>query len=334
MNEEARAKLVDAIVRRYKIKQLDAVVHRLLGRRLETITAIADSPTTVDGLLAALERESEAAVDKFLLPLRVQEAPLRAPIDTYYGVPADPEPYDALQPSDVPFVDRQISRDKLRRLFENPNRRAMVIRGARAAGKSHLRWLVEHVARTKGFEPVFVQLKNESSVQDVVQQLIDDLSLPWRDFNDRLAQPTRMTRGFVSALRGYARQMPPEQRWCLIFDNHDYDTVAQAMRDFVDALLAEVADLQMRSIWMVVLGHFAAGPAVGAAKPSARLITDDIPPLTPPDVEKFLKQLTDDEAFAATAASYIFNGLTPPLDHLGMEALADRLREKIDEAGI
>jgi hypothetical protein len=334
MDEEARHRLVDAIAKLYSVAQLGSIVLRFLNHPLEHYVALADKPTMVEKLLTALERETDDR-DTFLAKLRETEMRLRALIDAYYGVPTDPIAYEALLVLDEPFVDRQISRDKLRELFQKVNRRALVVRGPRAAGKTHSRWLIEHIARSEGIEPVFVQLR-DNTIEDVVGQIINDLSLPAKDFRDRLAQASTMTKGFVSALRGSARQMTAEQRWCLIFDSHDYDTVDKALRDFVDALLSEVVDVQMKSIWMVVLGHHAAVSTVGSATPSARLITDTILPLTPPDVEKYLEQLAHQTgaSFAANLATEIFQGLTPPLDHDGMNILAGRLRDKIAEAGV
>jgi hypothetical protein len=334
MDGEARARLVDAIARLYTIQQLEAIVRRFLNTGLDQYVALANNrPTIVDQFLAALERRPDER-DTFLARLHSVEIRLRAPIDRYYDKPTDPDAYDALMVLEEPFVDRQISRDKLRELFQKQNRRALVMQGPRAAGKSHSRWLIELIARSESIEPVFVQLK-DNTLEDVVTQIINEMNLPDQDFRDRLAQASTMTKGFMSALRGAVRKMEAGQRWCLIFDSHDYDTVDKAMRDFVDTLLSEVVDSQM-PIWMVVLGHRAAAAAIGPAKPSARLITDTILPLTQPDVEKFLEQLSKQNGatFAANVATEIFQGLTPPLDHEGMTTLAGRLRDKLDKAGV
>jgi hypothetical protein len=134
--------------------------------------------------------------------------------------------------------------------------------------------------------------------------------------------------------------MQAGERWCLIFDSHDYDTVAEATRNFVDELLSEVANLQMQPIWMVVLGHRQAPPGGGPTAPPARLITDDILQMTQPDIEKFLLQLSVQQGQSlaqgrsSALTADIFQGLQPPLDHLGMQTLAHRLREKIVEIGI
>jgi hypothetical protein len=333
MDGEARAKLVDAIARLYSPLQLEPLVRRFLNIPLDTIVAPAPRQTTVEKLMDWLDRRPEDR-ETFLTKLSVTEIRLRGVINAYFGMPADPAAYDSLIVLDLPFVDRQISRDKLRELFQKPNRRAMVVRGPRAAGKSHFRWLIELSARSEGIEPVFVELK-DNTIEDVVGQIINDLSLPQNDFRDRLAQASTITKGFVSALRGWARRLTAEQRWCLIFDSHDYDTVDKTLRDFVDALLAEAVDVQMPGIWMVVLGHRAPASTVAGAPPSARLITDNIVPMSQPDVEKFLEQVAAQTGatFAANVTTEIFQGLTPPLDHEGMATLAERLLQKLQEAG-
>jgi hypothetical protein len=102
--------------------------------------------------------------------------------------------------------------------------------------------------------------------------------------------------------------------------------------------LYEVATLQMPKIWMVVLGHRQAPSGGGATALPAPLIEDDILQVTQPDIERLLLQLSQQHGLAqgtsSTLAADIFQGLQPPLDHLGMQTLANRLREKIAEMGI
>jgi hypothetical protein len=339
MNPEVRDKLVKVIASMYTLAQLNTFVRKALDRGLEYYAVAPDLLTTVDRLIEELERTPDD-LETLLVKLRVWEMrpALRAAIDAYYGAPDAEDPYDALLILSEPFVNRQISRNKLRNLFQSQNRRALVIRGPRASGKSYSRWLIEQVARSEGIEPVFVELK-DNVLEDIVGQIINDLSLPPQEFRDRLAQASTMTKGFISAVRGSARKMEPGVRWCLIFDSHDYDTVAQATRNFVDELLAEVANKQMPPIWMVVLGHHPAPSGGGPTAPLARLITDDILQVSQPDIEKFFQQLSDQRGLAlapgrsSALTADIFKGLQPPLDHLGMQTLAERLREKILEIG-
>jgi hypothetical protein len=340
MNPEVRAKLVKVIASMYTLAQLNTFVRKALDQGLEYYAVAPDLLTTVDKLIEELERTPDD-LETFLAKLRVWEMrpALRAAIDAYYGAPGAEDPYDALLILSEPFVNRQISRNKLRDLFQGPNRRALVVRGPRASGKSHSRWLIEQVARSEEIEPVFVELK-DNVLEDIIWQIINDLSLPPQEFRDRLAQASTMTKGFISALRGSARKMQAGERWCLIFDSHDYDTVAEANRNFVNELLFEVANLQMQPIWIVVLGHREVPPGSGPTAPPARLITDEILHVTQPDIEKFLLQLSEQQGQSlaqgrsAALTADIFQGLQPPLDHLGMQTLAHRLREKILEIGI
>jgi hypothetical protein len=339
MNGQVRSHLVDAIARAYSINQLDVFVHKVLNQPLEYYVSITDRVTTVDKLIEELERMPDDC-EKFLVKLRIWTSlpEVRASIDRYYGVPDAPDPYEELVVLDEPFVNRQITRNKLRDLFQKPNRRAMVVRGPRASGKTYSRWLIEHVARSETIEPVYVELK-DASLEEIVAQIINDLNLPPNEFRDRLAQFSTMAKGFNSALRGAARQMPAGQRWCLIFDSHDHDAVPNTTRDFVDVLLWEVARLQMPPIWMVVLGHRAAPQIAGPAVAPVNLMSDDILQVTQPDIDKYLQQLAakagqtlpPEKLTVYTAA--IFNGLTPPFDHEGMTTLSGRLREKVAEIG-
>jgi hypothetical protein len=332
MNGEARGNLVDVIARTYTLKQLDALVHRALGQPLEYYAIAPDLQTVVDKLIAELEqRPADLATLLFKLREWVPPPPLRAAIDRYYGIASTEMPYEALVVLDEPFVNRQLLRGKLNDLFHQPNRRVLVVRGPRAAGKSHSRWLIEHVSRSEGVETVYLQLK-DNTLEDIVSQLINELNLPPKEFRDRLAQFATVTKGFVSALRGSSRAMPPGQRWCLIFDSHDYDSVPKESRDFVDALMGDVANVQMPPIWMVVLGH---RPSQ-TVQPSARVIADEVVPMTSPEVERFLSDLAGrwgrtfgEGTTVADVARELFQGLVPPLDHDGMRTLHDRLCTKV-----
>jgi hypothetical protein len=335
MNPKVRAKLVDVIAGMYSLTQLNTVVSKSLGHSLEYYVGATDLLTSVEKLITALEFTPDD-LNTLLADLTVwnRKPALRVAIDAYYGAPPPADPYDTLMALDEPFVDRQILRTKLRDLFQTGNRRALVVRGPRASGKSYSRWLVEHVARSEGIEPVFVQLK-DNLLEDIVWQVINDLSLPPNDFRDRMAQASTITKGFIPAFRGAARKMLAE-RWCLIFDSHDYDTVPKATRNFVDELLSEVANLQMASIWTVVLGHRVEPPELGPPPPLTKAIKDDILQVTQPDVQKFLEEFSLlpgraplEPGKATLLAAEIFENLNPPLDHPGMEILATRLREKI-----
>jgi hypothetical protein len=334
MTGEIRSRVVEAIARAYTLDQLDSVVNRALNHTLDFYVAKGDRLTTVDKLIAALELVPDDCED-LLVKLRVwtSSPELRAAIDKYYGAPDSPDPFEEVMILGEPYVDRQILRNKLRQVFQVPTRRALVIRGPRAAGKSYSRWVIELAGRSQTIDPVFVQLK-DNVLDDIVAQLINDMNLPPRDYRDRMAQFSTIGKGFISALRGSAKQMPVGQRWCLIFDSHDHETVPGVVRDFVNDLLREVATLQMLPIWMVVLGYGTASGIAGSAATPGNVISDDILHLTPPDVDKFLQQMADQTGHPYSDSSAIFAGLAPPFDHEGMAIITARLKERIATIGV
>jgi hypothetical protein len=338
MNGQERGKLIDVITRFYNLAQLNAIVQKALNQPLEYFANGGTYPVLVDKLLADLELRPDDR-DTFLAVLKVAttRSEVRGAINAYYGVPPDPDPYDSLRPLDEPFVNRQNSREKLRSLFRSPNRRALVIRGPKASGKSHSHWLIEYVARSEGIEPVLVQLRG-ATLDDVVTQIINDLQLPVQEFRDRQAQASTQTKGFISAFRGWTKTLPPLTRWCLLFDNHDDESVDAAVSGFVDALLSEVADFTMPPVFVIVLGHRTI-PRPGAAT-AKRAVTDDILQMTQPDVERFLQQLATQNGAAlqpgesTTLAASVFENLVSPLDHDGMTTLSGRLADKITAMGV
>jgi hypothetical protein len=338
MIPKERGKLIAAIAEFYDVSQLDAIVKQALNHELEYYASGETRPIIFGKLLTELERADEDLVNFLALLRSLTSFPqVRRAINAYLGLPPDPDPYDALKPLDEPFVNRQNSRDKLRNLFRSANRRALAIRGPRASGKSHSHWLIEHVARSEGIEPVFVQLRGVA-LDEILAQIINDLRLPVQEFRDRQAQFTTQAKGFISAFRGWTKTLPATSRWCLLFDNHDDETVTSEARDFVDDLLSEAADFRMPPIFVVALGHRAA-TRPGAATAN-RVVADDIVQMTQPDVDRFLLALAAQAGLAlsparsGTLTEAIFKGLVPPLDHEGMTTLTGRLFEKIIEIGI
>ena len=338
MPEEERANLVQVLARTYSVEQLDVLVKRALGKPLQYYAIAPDLLTVVDKLLSDLELTPTTERLTFLLNVRewCRQPLVRGAIDAYLGLAdSSTETYEALVVFEEPFVDRQLFRDKLRDLFQNQNRRALVARGPRACGKSHTRWLVQHVARSEGFQSIFVDLQ-DIKLDEIVSQLINEMNLPPKDFRDRLAQFAAMSKGFVTALRGICKAGLLGQRWCIVFDSYDSDRVGQELREFVDILLADIGNLQMDPVWIIILGHRQSQTIIrGAAVPLVRVIADDIQPVLQSDVAKFLKDFSvragveiADEV-AASQASEIFGNLSTPLDLDGMMTMKDRLREKL-----
>jgi hypothetical protein len=168
-----------------------------------------------------------------------------------------------------------------------------------------------------------------------VAQLINEMSLPPQEFRDRVAQASTISKGFASALRGHARTAfkPSGQRWCLVFDNFDRDEVPQSVRELVYGLVSDAATLVLENVYVIVLGY------EGTLAPSValRVFDEQIFPLQPSDVERFLEQVAARGGKPMQPSEYvarrddIFHELIVPLDHDGMWEMAKRLREHVIE---
>jgi hypothetical protein len=329
MADEARAKLLKSLSRTYGRAQLDSIVRATLGNSLEFYAIGSDLPSIIDKLLSDLEKRLPE-LWRFLLTVRenTRRPDLRSAIDGYLEIAkVEENVYEALVVLDEPFVNRHILRRKLRELFETPNRRVLVVRGNRVVGKSHSKWLIQHVSQSIGVEMIYVDLRD--TVEDIVWQVVNDMSLPPNEFRDRLAQLSTVSKGFVSALRGFSRQMN-DQHWCLVLDGYDRAEVADDVRVLVDTLLGEVAKVQMGPIRLVLLGYRDLPYEL-----RSHVIEEEVLPIAQPDVERFLRDLT--ALLNTTGASErctqicdsIFDGLAQPLDEKGMITMTSRLRAKV-----
>ena len=204
MSPQARAQLVQALCRVYSREQLDKAVRQILGAPLEQYAMGPNLPTIVDNLLTELERQTDQLIS-FLMNLhaRTNRIDLKAAINLYFGIRnGDGDPYTALMVFDLPFVDRDTLRRKLRSMFQNHVKRVLLARGIRGVGKTYSYNLISHVAEANGITPVYIDLIEAPHVDDLIGQLINSLSLDPRDLRDRIAQISTQGKGLASALRG------------------------------------------------------------------------------------------------------------------------------------
>ena len=334
LNQNARPKVIETISRAYDIDQFDSLVRALLRQGLAFYASTKlPMPTIVDQLLSALERQGEPVLVDFLIKVReVTHRPeLRAAVDDFLATATvSANSYQALVVFGEPIVDRHLLRKHLQVLFTG-NKRLLVVRGEKTPGKSHSRWLIQHVAQSQGFELVYCDLVG-NSVDEIVGQIINDMSLPPQDFRDRLAQFSTVAKGFISALRGYSRKQPLQhQQWCLVFDGYDREQVAESIRELVGPLVQDIANFGMPPISVILLGY--RGTAL--SKVMARALEEEIQPLTEADVEKFFDDLRKCDQFCPQRSSAkmrksVFDGLSLPLNSDGMYQIASRIRAELD----
>ena len=334
MNGESRARLVKTLARAYQFDQLNGVVRKVLHNNLEYYVARADMLTVADQLLSKLEQRRDDLEELLLWILAwTRKVELKAAITEYLDLPdEDGNVYDALIVLEEPFVNRQMLRQNLRELFEIRARGALVVRGTRWVGKSHSRWLIQHIAKKVGVEIVHLDLV-ENSVDDIIGQLINEMNLPVKEFKDRVAQVSTVGKGLASALRGISRTLEDGHNWCLVFDGHDREEAAAGMRELVEPLLHSAAKLELQPIQIILLGY-------GKILPvdiRVRILEDDVAPLSQRDVENFLKEFAArsgqvlPETRCASMCSWIFDGLAFPLNQDGMKLMNERLRKKLAE---
>jgi hypothetical protein len=333
MNGDLRGRLVDELVKEYTRDQLDSLVRQTLRNPLtHYVSAVSNHPTQVDHFIGELELQPEVA-NAFLLwilglpPRRPQ---LRSAIRAYLGLPAAPDAYAALLVFDEVFVDRHLFRAKLRDLFKSEVNRVLVARGPRFCGRTHSKWLIQHVADSEGIKVVVVDLL-EVDVSDAIADLINEMSLDPKEFADRMAQASTKTKGFASALRGYSKADKSGDRWCLVFDHFDREQVPKASRELVELLVRDAALQSLPNISVIVLGHSGSFDAQFAH----RILDEDILPLQPTDVERYLSDVAADRgrviapADLAKCREKVFANLNLPLDFAGMQEMSKRLRSEV-----
>jgi hypothetical protein len=320
-------------VKEYTREQLDSLVRQLLKNPLtHYVSAVSSHPIQVDNFIAELELQPDVA-NSFLiwiLGLPPRRPQLRSAIRAYLGLPAPPDAYAALLVFDEVFVDRHLFRAKLRDLFNSPVNRVLVARGPRFCGRTHSKWLIQHVADSEGIKVVVVDLL-DVDVADAIAQLINEMSLDPKEFADRMAQASTKAKGFASALRGYAKANKTGDRWCLVFDHFDREEVPKASREFVELLVKDAALQTLPNISVIVLGHSGSVDGQFAHK----VLDEDILPLQPTDVERYLADVAADRGKVITPAELlnhrnkVFADLKLPLDFTGMQEMSKRLRREV-----
>lgn len=336
MMNEKRRRLEDELLR-FTYEQLNQFVSNALGHSLEYfVTRGPNLRATVTNLLEELGKvEKQRFLFLTYMYTNVRSPGLRRAINEYLGFPPPPDPYRALAPLNEPFVNRSLLRDALQQLFSNQGHRALVTLGPRYSGRSHSRWLIEHVAQLQeqDTQVLLIDLIDEegaTNVVDIIGQIINEMRLDPKDFRDRIAQGSTQTKGFVTAMRGHARDLRDENRhWCLVFDHYDREEVDAAAHKLVVAMIKDASENRLPNINIIVLGHTT---SLDPYLDSHRVLQDNIVALTRSDVERYLNKLAQEKEAPMSQQDLhqncdeIFNGLSLPLDLNGMKELSNRLR--------
>ena len=331
-----RERFQQALIREYELPHFDAVVRSALKEKLENFIIATDFRLTVGGFLEALERE-ETKLKVFLIYL-ASEAPvdIRSVAREYYEdafkipIPVK-NPYAELVIQNDPFVDRKDLREQLEFFFGSNNYQILSTRGPRSSGRSHCKIFVRHTAKAEGMESLVLDML-KSSVAKMITDISNYMDLDRSKLYDPLAQPAAQIEAFISAFRGMAIKQPvSDRKWCLIFDHHDRKEVDPDVRDFVEALVEEVAQGNLPDrIRIVLLGR---GDWVKVEATLHHRITDvSTVNLNDQDIEKFLWDLSKEnklnleEPEIKARKAKVLDGIDLK-EYAGITAMSIRLRD-------
>lgn len=334
---EIRTRLEKEICSRYNLDQLDAVVKAALKESRESFAIKDNLPAVVFELFEQLEQQDKKLL-RFLIFLKetTNRPELRSAIADYLNeclgvnIP-ESDPYAEIVTLGEPFVNRQTLKEMLRTFFTNPNKRVMGTQGVRYCGRSYARYFIQHITRKEGFDFAYIDMLN-TNVREIISELINTMRLPVNDFRDRLAQASTQTKGFISALKGYAREFRDAgKRWCIVFDHHDLDEVTPEVKEFAEMFIQSAINQDLENIWIIVLGF---GPwTILKAEVYTRILA--VPTLSrieKQDVDRFIDELIVLKSETLTTQQVearkteIFQSLILPLNLEDMRTLCRRLR--------
>jgi hypothetical protein len=295
--------------------------------------AIADSyPAVVDKLLDELDR-SHTDLLKLLLNIlaRTTRPDLKSAISDYIGITqVHADPYSSLLVFDLPFVDRETFRRKLRDMFDGPYKRVLLVRGAQGSGRTYCQNLIQHVANARGIVAVSVDLLATRDPDDLIGEIINSLSLDPKQLRDRIAQLSAKGKGLATALRGEGNRFVREgQRWCIVIDHFDRDEVSVASRELFLPLIEDVARWRIANVWVIVLGF------AGHLEPNTlgAVLDDEIANLSQPDVDRYLTEIIGQRGTTGVQRENllreIFDGLATPLRAEALTTMSARLSERL-----
>lgn len=167
---------------------------------------------------------------------------------------------------------------------ESDNLRLLSIRGGNP-GKSHCRWLAQHVAKQIGITPIHIDLLQEGS--QIRSCLANRLSLNTTDFQERYTTVTKNINEFLSWVTGQLAKPPSSSaKFLLIFDNLEKTGVPGEARDLVIALTRRAVNQDLQNVWIILIG--AESLEEDLQHPGAT-IEEVVPPVTNDEVNQFVQ---------------------------------------------
>jgi len=315
----------------------DKIVKLGLGESREQFsTTTKGLPEIIFEVLEALERQGKLLRFLFFLQ-RLHRQVLTAAVEDYLGeISGAPivrtDPYKAIVVFNLPFVDRQILKEKLRDFFKSSPLGVMVTKGTRSTGRTHPRYFIQHVANQEGFGHVYVDLLEYTELGDFIADIANQMKLDVKTFRDRVAQFSTQAKGFMSVLRAEASDFVLNaKQWCLVFDHHDLGEVLPDLKGLVEAMVRDVINKKLPNVRVILLGH--GDWKTLPADVNADIIEVQTVGIQPTDVERFLTDVAANKQEPLTPVeldarkSEVLNNLAMPLSLEGMRDMCDRLKK-------
>lgn len=208
-----------------------------------------------------------------------------------------------------PFVDREPLRPVLERLHAPPatatkKPRILVVTGAPNSGKTHTKYLLNHLGDQFGFQPVLVDFSRwpkELTPEDVGQRMATRLGLTGmpQPGNEQIARWTMNYFDWFAAAAGSI------ERWVMI--DFGRISISSAVTEFIDELAMQVND-SLPKMRLVLLGY--AKPLTTAVR---RIVEqDDTKAITERELASFFVQYyrefgpdLDEEELTNRIAEYV-----------------------------
>lgn len=264
----------------------------------------------------------------------VEEAQSAEIIVTPAAAPAAPaDPLAPYFPYDVPFIDREDLTQRLDTLWSPGPHGVLVVRGERYTGRSYSWLRISNAASAAGVTTCKVDLSRDPgswTIAGFIDRVAALLRVDRARLKDSLAQGATQSGALVSALVDRAGKLPPNERWCMVFDGLDRPGIEPAIIELVEDIIDEVLAYNIPFLSVIVLGYGE------HPKQSSRplILTEKIRWLGEGDLTLWL----DCVARAAgkvpspndlsTSVATILEGRVPPFDAETMEMLRDRVKSE------
>lgn len=196
-------------------------------------------------------------------------------------------PYYACLIANGPFVDRELLRPALERLHapkpaaaKKP--RILVVAGGPSSGKTHTKFLINHLGESFAFQPAIVDFSrwpSELRPEDLGQRIAMRLSLQGMPAPGN----EQITRWSIAFFDWFAAAVAGAERWVVI--DFGRVSISTAVAEFIDELATQVTD-SLPKMRLVLLGY--SKPLTTSAK--RILEQDDTKEITAQELSLFFAQ--------------------------------------------